>query len=609
MADAALMGFVGAKLLNLSRLAKDVPDSALDDRTKRLGYLLKVSSTVPPPGTVALQKELASVIAQMSGNYSTAESCSRVEGETICKNLDALEKDMTLFKEYDTLLSTWVGWRKATARIGPLFSRYVALGNEGAKNLMYPNMADLWRSAYDMPPYDFGKMVESLWSDVRPLYEDLHCFIRGKLHDAYPTQVSDGFDKFIPAHLLGDMWAQDWTNLWGKLQLMPYPNEPVVDINSKLVESYDQEKMVKDAEAFFVGLGFDPLPQSFWKESLFRRPSNKKVVCHASAWDVHYNDDLRLKACLNVDTNDYFTVHHELGHLYYFHSYYTRNVLFQNGANDGFHEAVGDTIALSLTPEYLKKKGLLKDVGTSKEAVINNQLLRALSKVAFLPFGYMIDKWRWDVFEGRVRESNWNEHYWRLTQAYQGVASPVKRGADAFDPGAKYHIAANVPYMRYFLAAILQFQLHRALCAKAGHKGPLYNCSIAESKEAGSALKEMLSLGASKPWQEALKTLSGETAIDPSALIDYFSPLQQWLQQQNKANNRQCGWPRDGPILPLNENNHLGLMIAVAAAAAIAIFLGAALFNKFASRNDQYEKLAKGADGQKRPNTGDYEGL
>lgn len=385
---------------------------------------------------------------------------------------------------------------------------------------------------------------------------------------------------------------------------MPYPKEPAIDINPVLTAKYTPKKMVEDAESFFVGLGFDNLPNTFWERSVFTKPTDgRKVVCHASAWDVNYDNDLRLKACLQTTQQDYVTVHHELGHLYYYHSYYKMNILFQAGANDGFHEAIGDTITLSLTPEYLKSKGLLTASSTTDEAVINDQLFRALSKVAFLPFGYLIDKWRWDVFEGRVSERQWNQHYWKLRQEYQGIASPVKRMSNDLDALSKYHVAANVPYMRYFLAAILQFQFHEALCRKANFTGPLHMCSIAGSKEAGAALKGMLSMGASRPWQEALKNLTGSSKMDTKPIMTYFSPLKQWLEAQNAKES--CGFPRDAAVQPLDEKSHLGLMLGLAALAAAVIFMGAGVFNHFQKKSMDYQRSSQAGSGA----TKDYAGL
>ncbi|MEA2753687.1 MAG: peptidyl-dipeptidase, partial [Myxococcales bacterium] len=370
------------------------------------------------------------------------------------------------------------------------------------------------------------------------LYDDLHCYTRKKLRAKY------GKDKIpekapIPAHLLGNMWAQQWDAIFDVVE--PYPGQGSLDVDKKLRDKkYDPTKMVKLGEGFFTSLGLEPLPKSFWERSLFTRPKDREVVCHASAWDVSWNDDLRIKMCIEPTEDDLITIHHELGHDYYFHYYYKLPILFQAGANDGFHEGIGDTLALSVTPQYLKNLGLLDQVPNNDKGRLNVQMKMALDKVAFLPFGLLIDKWRWDVFSGKTPKTKYNETWWALRTKYQGIAAPVPRSEADFDPGAKYHIPASTPYMRYFLARIYQFQFHRALCKAAGHKGSLDTCSIYGNKEAGAKLRAMLQLGQSKPWPEALATLSGEKKADASAMLEYFAPLREYLKEQNKG--EQCGW-------------------------------------------------------------------
>ena len=399
-------------------------------------------------------------------------------------------------------------------------------------------MGALWRSGYDMTATDFEADVERLWSEVKPLYDDLHCFTRKKLRAKY------GKDKIndkapIPAHLLGNMWAQEWENIYDLLE--PYPGQASLDVDRKLKEKkYEPQKMVKLGESFFTSLGLDPLPKSFWERSLFTRPKDREVVCHASAWDVSWNDDLRIKMCIEPTEEDLITIHHELGHDFYFHYYYKLPILFQQGANDGFHEGIGDTLALSVTPTYLKSLGLLDTIPQGDKGRINFQMKQALDKVAFLPFGLVIDKWRWDVLSGKTPKGKYNEAWWALRTKYQGISPPTTRTESDFDPGAKYHVPGSVPYVRYFLARIYQFQFHRALCKASGYKGPLDGCSIYGNKEAGAKLRAMLELGASKPWPEALATLSGERKADASAMLEYFEPLREWLKEQNKG--EQCGW-------------------------------------------------------------------
>jgi peptidyl-dipeptidase A len=323
--------------------------------------------------------------------------------------------------------------------------------------------------------------------------------------------------------------------------MVPYPGEPSIDVTAGLEKAkFDELKMVKTAEGFFVSLGLDPLPETFWQRSLFLQPDDREVQCHASAWDVGFNNDLRIKMCIKINMEDFVTIHHELGHNYYYMNYYTKPVLFQAGANDGFHEGIGDTLALSVTPAYLKNLGLLDEISEDPNAVINKQLADGLEKISFLPFGLLIDRWRWGVFSGEIKPEEYNAAWWKLVNEYQGVAAPVERSEADFDPGAKYHIPANTPYARYFLARILQFQFHRALCDAAGHKGPLHTCSIFDSKEAGAKLEAMLELGASKPWPDALEAIAGTRTMDAGPMLEYFEPLQGYLAEQNAG--RTCGW-------------------------------------------------------------------
>jgi peptidyl-dipeptidase A len=416
--------------------------------------------------------------------------------------------------------------------------RYVELGNEGAREIGFSDMGALWRSGYDMTPSELEADTERLWQEVRPLYDALHCYVRGALRKKYGKEKI-GEKAPIPAHLLGNMWAQEWQNVYPLVT--PYEGEPTLDVTKALVDKkYDEKGLVKLGEKFFTSLGMDPLPPTFWERSLFKKPADRDVVCHASAWDVTYNDDLRIKMCVRINEEDLVTIHHELGHDYYFHAYHELPMLYQQGANDGFHEGIGDTLALSVTPQYLKGLGLLDKVAENPKAETNFLLRQALDRVAFLPFGRLIDQWRWDVFSGKTSPDHYNQAWWDLRLKYQGVAPPVPRSEADFDPGAKFHVAANTPYERYFLARIYQFQFHRALCRAAGHTGPLHTCSIFGSKEAGRKLSAMLALGASKPWPEAMKAITGETRADASALLEYFAPLAKWLEERNKG--EACGW-------------------------------------------------------------------
>jgi peptidyl-dipeptidase A len=523
------------KMVKTARKFDSVLDK-LDPETRRLLTLLKFQAQ-PSPDDPAKAKQLAELAAKMDSEYGKGV-CKTENGKEVCKDIEYWSKLLEHDHKPDRLLAAWKTWHDEIGhKERDMFAKYVELANAGARGIGFKDVAQMWKAGYDMPEDEFAATTDKLWGQVKPLYDQLHCYARRKLNQEYGDKVVAKTGP-IPSHLLGNMWAQSWDYIYPELE--PYKGVSPIDVTPELAKNYDAKKMVKMGEAFYTSLGMDPLPASFWERSQFEKPKDKNVVCHASAWDVQFNNDLRIKMCINLNQEDLWTIHHELGHDFYFHYYYKLPVLFQNGANDGFHEAIGDTIQLSMTPGYLKEKGLLAKVVKNDKAVLNQQMQVALAKIAFLPFGLLVDKWRWDVFSGQVKPDQYNQHWWDLKKQYQGVAPPLARSATDFDPGAKYHVAANVPYMRYFLAHVLQFQFHKALCAKAGFKGPLHECSIYGNKDAGTAYMKMLSLGASKPWQDALYELTGTREMDASPILEYFAPLQAWLTEQNKG--QQCGW-------------------------------------------------------------------
>ena len=505
----------------------------VDARTRRQLDLLKLSANLPAPMDDAKRKELADISTRMEGVYGKGEVCDQA-GE--CRDLGELSEVMAQSSDPEELLDAWLGWRTVSPPIRADYQRFVELANEGATEIGYADVGALWRSKYDMPPADFSDEVDRLFEQVAPLYEQLHCHVRAKLGERYGSEIVPPSGT-IPAHLLGNMWAQSWENLYPMLE--PYPGQASLDV-SEALENTDEKEMVRIAEGFFTSIGLDPLPPTFWERSMFVKPDDRDVVCHASAWDPSYADDLRLKMCIERTMGDLVTIHHELGHNYYYHYYFTEPVVYQQGAHDGFHEAVGDAVALSITPAYLQQIGLLEEVSTTDEAVINKQMADALRGIAFLPFGRMIDQWRYEVFSGAISPEEYNAGWWRLRAKYQGVAPPVARGESDFDPGAKYHIPGNTSYMRYFLAQVLQFQFHRAMCAASGHEGALHTCSVYGSEAAGEKLIAMLSMGAREPWPAALEAIAGSREMDATALVTYFQPLMTWLEHQNEG--RQCGW-------------------------------------------------------------------
>ena len=508
---------------------------ALPEETRRKLLLLKTSMGLAAPADPALQAELAGITTSMESTYGRGVYCPG-DGED-CLDLPQMERMFAESRDTDELLDLWTGWRTISPPLRSPYVRFTELANAGARDLGFTDLGELWRAGYDMPPDQFTVELERLWSQVRPLYESLHCHVRAKLADEYGSAVVPP-DEPIPAHLLGNMWSQTWANIYDIVG--PARSDPGYDL-TRLLESnrVDELEMVRYGERFFSSLGFDPLPTTFWERSLFVQPVDRDVVCHASAWDLDYESDVRIKMCIGVNDEDFVTIHHELGHNYYQRAYQQQSPLHRTSANDGFHEGIGDTIALSITPEYLAEVGLLRRVPPADRDL--GLLLRlALDKVAFLPFGLMVDQWRWKVFSGEIGPEEYNEGWWDLRTEYQGIRAPVPRSEADFDPGAKYHIPANTSYTRYFLAHILQFQFHRALCEVAGVEGPLHRCSIFGSLEAGARLNTMLAMGASRPWPDALEVVTGQREMDATAILGYFAPVQAWLDEQNAG--RSCGW-------------------------------------------------------------------
>jgi peptidyl-dipeptidase A len=506
----------------------------LSPELARKFMLLKLSLTAPAPKDPALRREMTQIGVSLDGDYGKGKYC-RKNGE--CLDITAIEKIMSTSRNPEELKEVWTGWHSIAPPMRQRYTRFVDLSNQGAREIGFKDTGALWRSGYDMPPDEFSADLERLWNQVKPLYLALHTFVRWKLEEKYGPNVVPPAGP-IAAHLLGNPWAQQWGNIFDLLGVQE--DKGGIDVTELLKKkNLDAKAMVKYGEGFFTSMGFGPLPQTFWERSLFTKPANREVVCHASAWDLDNMEDLRVKMCIQIRGIDFVTIHHELGHNFYQRAYKDQPFMFKSGANDGFHEAIGDAIALAITPEYLHKVGLLENVPQAGND-ISELLKQALDRVAFLPFGLMIDQWRWKVFSGEITPQNYNRSWWDLRLKYQGVAPPVARSEADFDPGAKYHGAANVPYTRYFLAHILEFQFYRALCRESGYKGPLNRCTFYGSKEAGAKFNRMLAMGQSKPWPDALEVLTGERQTDGTALLEYFAPLKQWLDEQNKGT--KVGW-------------------------------------------------------------------
>ncbi len=571
-----------ANELSLARQSQQIEESKqftgldLPQNTARPMLMIKTSNPMPAPSDPAKRAELAALATRLDQEYGAGKYCP--PGKSECLNIEQLSDIVDHSHDQKALAQAWTEWHSISRPMRGDYTRMVGLMNEGSRELGYKDTGELWRANYDMSPAEFEATTDRLWQQVKPLYSGLQCYVRNRLDQWYPGAV--GGNGLIPADLLGNMWAQDWSNIYDLVK--PYAGVGKLDVDSALQKRHDDlearmmgefrsryaqehpnqtpsvveqaneehkvdiefaKQMAKISEDFYTSVGFPALPASFYQKSMLTRPRDRDVVCHASAWDMNQSGDLRVKMCIKPDEESLETIHHEMGHIYYYLMYNGLPFLYQNGANDGFHEAIGDTITLSLTPQHLVKIGLLQDVDNNPQAVVNAQMKRALAKIAFLPFGKLIDEWRWNVFSGEVQPADYNKAWWALREQYQGIKAPVPRTEADFDPGAKYHIAANVPYTRYFLSFVLQFQFQKALCAAAGYNGPLYACDIYGSKAAGQKYMAMLRDGASMPWQDTLQKLTGTRDIDAAALIEYFQPLQQFLQQQNAG--KTCGWTPD----------------------------------------------------------------
>lgn len=518
--------------------ARQYHDHEMTDEERQAYRKLTLGQTILPPDTAEERAEFAALGTRMEGIYGAGKYCKEVDGKQECRNLNELSKVLADSRDYDEQLDAWIGWRTVSPQYREDYQRFVELANAGARAYGFDNLGESWKSGYDMPTDDFEAEVERLWQQVEPLYQALHCKVRSDLSRHYGADKVAP-DQPIPAHLLGNMWSQQWSEIYDLIQ--PYPGVGDLDITKALVDkNMDALDITRIGEQFFVSLGMRELPDSFWEKSMLTKPRDREVVCHASAWTMDGKEDVRIKQCVEPTEEEFQTMHHELGHIYYDLAYNQQPLLFQSGAHDGFHEAIGDTISLSITPGYLKEIGLIDEVTTSNEAVINRQMKLALDKIAFLPFGKLIDQWRWQVFSGEIKPEDYNREWWNLRTRYQGIRPPVERTENDFDPGAKYHIPANVPYTRYFLSHILQFQFHKALCDAAGFDGPLHQCSIYDNKTAGEKLYKLLEDGASRPWQDILEDAIGQREMDASALVEYFTPLLTWLEKENA--DQQCGW-------------------------------------------------------------------
>jgi len=534
--------------------------------TARALALLKLSSANPAPRDPAKLAELTRLRTKLEGTYGAGKYCKDANDPATCRDIGQLSEVLAKNRDYAAQLEAWEGWHTVSPPMREDYRRFAELVNEGAREIGYKDAGELWRSGYDMSPAEVVVEADRLWGQVQPLYEQLHCYTRGKLEQRYGAQGT--VDGKLPAHLMGNLWQQDWGNLWELLE--PYPGQGSLDVSSALQAQRDAtyraelaklsgapgpaeiveagvkadlahaKAMTQLAEGFYTSLGMPALPDSFYTTSQLIQPRDRNVVCHASAWPMDTEGAVRMKMCIKPTEEELTTIYHELGHIYYFLAYKDKPPMFQNGAHDGFHEAIGDTIVLSMTPQYLASIGLVDNAKVSTEATVNEQMRMALAKVAFMPFGLLIDRWRWGVFDGSITPDNYNAAWWELKAKYQGVAPATPRGEEFFDPGAKYHVPGNTPYTRYFFSHILQFQFYKSLCDASGHTGPLHTCNFAGNAEAGKRYWAMLEKGAGQPWQQTMRELTGGESMDAAAVLEYFAPLQTWLNEQNAG--KSCGY-------------------------------------------------------------------
>lgn len=558
-AAAAEAGAASTKLaVSLANESKQFDVSVLPTELARKFNMLRTGITIPAPSTAGAAEELSQITTRLDATYSTGRYKLKENTDSVLKLLgdlseaerdDIVEKGLTLDqlstliennRDPEVLKEVWEGWRTISPPMKGDYARMVDIANEGANELGFESLDQMWLSGYDMPPADMEAEVERLWSQVEPLYEELHCYTRAKLNDEYGDDVQPSTGP-IRADLLGNMWAQQWSSIYDIVE-PENTGEIPYDLTKRLNErGYDAIKMVETGEAFFTSLGLDPLPETFWERSMIVRPEGKEVVCHASAWNLDDEEDVRIKMCTEVNSEDFYTVHHELGHNFYQRAYKHQDYLYKTGAHDGFHEAIGDFVALSITPEYLEQIGLIsEDEKPGADADTALLMQTALDKIAFLPFAITVDGWRWGVLSGETAPDAYNTAWWDLRLKNQGLVPPAPRPADAFDPGAKYHIPGNTPYLRYFLSFVMQFQFHKAACDQAGWEGPLHRCSIYDNKEVGERFNAMMEAGASQPWPDTLEEFTGTREMDGSAIIEYFDPLMLYLKDENATES--CGW-------------------------------------------------------------------
>jgi peptidyl-dipeptidase A len=260
------------------------------------------------PNDAAKREELARITTELAGMYGAGKYCPGDGRE--CMELGQLEDVLAKSRDYDESLDAWVGWRSISPPMREQYRRFAELANEGANELGYADLGEMWRAEYDMSPVEFESEALRLYRQVEPLYNELHCYVRTSLARHYGEDKVP-LDAPIPAHLLGNMWSQTWDNIYDLLE--PYPGVGDVNVDATLArENYSPKQMVQSAEGFYVSLGFDPLPETFWERSMFTKPADRDVICHASAWGLDGGNDLRIKMCIKQTYEELRVIYHEL---------------------------------------------------------------------------------------------------------------------------------------------------------------------------------------------------------------------------------------------------------------------------------------------------------